>query len=176
MPDTVATAAHSQRVQHSYIIAYPKHDPRDSDPHYVDFQAFRRRTQATAKCTFGERINDFADCGGGLQLHHSHIEFAMQNAVNLKHLEAVYPGISDPNTVGAWVETAANLIWLCEKHHISAPGGIHDLSASDYEGSSFVMAIFTADPKGQNTPVDNADNVAVVESSVVPTFTGEPNG
>lgn len=156
------TPAHSQTEHHTYIIAYPDHEPRTEDPHYVDFEAYRKRTKDTAVCTFGQRINDFSDCDGGLQLHHSHIEFAMQNAINLVHLEAVYPGISDPTMVGAWVESAANLIWLCRKHHISIPGGIHSLSSSDYEGSTFMQAIFSAAPQ---TAVDVNDNTAVVEDA-----------
>jgi hypothetical protein len=142
--DDVAVAAHSETVSHTYIIAYPPHPARKDDPHYVDFEAYRKRTEATAVCSWGAEVGDFSECGGGLQLHHSHVEFAFQNGIDFSHLEFAYPGISDPTTVGAWVEGAQNLIWLCEKHHIGAGSGIHELDAADYDASHFVKSIFSA--------------------------------
>jgi len=89
-------------------------------------------------------LDDFSDCHGQMELHHSHIEFAIQNGVNLIHLEKFYPGVSNVNQVGAWTESAENLVWLCERHHRDAGAGIHDLSASDYEGTKFVDGLFSA--------------------------------
>jgi hypothetical protein len=77
-----------------------------------------------------------------LELHHSHIEFALLNSVELKWLEAVYPGVSDPESVGAWVESAANLMWLCLFHHRGI-GGVHRLDASNYEAEKFVRGLVT---------------------------------
>ena len=131
-------AAHVQHVSHPYQIAYPAHEPREGDPNYKDFHAYRKRTIDGAVCVQGARIKDFSNCAGELQLHHSHIEFALLNGINLKHLDAVYPGVGDPDTVGVWIETAANLEYRCEKHHIGAGHGVHSLTASDWEGSNFV--------------------------------------
>lgn len=131
------TDAHDQNVTHRYTIHYPPHPPRKSDPHYKDFEAYRRRTKATAKCAIGEHRNDFSECHGGLELHHSHVEFSLQNGVDLKWLEVDYPGISDPDSIGAWVESAANLTWLCEFHH-RGHGGVHVASSSDFEGEKYV--------------------------------------
>lgn len=147
MTDTAETPAHEQRVAHDYLIAYPEHAPRESDPHYVDFEAYRKRTVATAKCGWGVAVGDFSECGGGLELHHHDIEFALQNSVDLKHLEFAYPGVSNPNEVGAWVESGTNLEWLCQKHHIAAGAGVHDLSSSDYAASRFVQSVFSAEAK-----------------------------
>ena len=133
--------AHDQKVTHSFVIHYPAHEPRQDDPNYVDFEAYRKRTVATATCSFADSIRDTSDCRGGLELHHAHIEFALQNGVDLKRLEVVYPGVSDPSEVGAWVQGAANLIWLCERHHRDAGAGVHDLDASNYEASRFVMGL-----------------------------------
>ncbi|HET6909066.1 MAG TPA: hypothetical protein VFH54_06990 [Mycobacteriales bacterium] len=134
------TPAHDQRVSHSYTIHYPAHPPRKSDPHYRDFEAYRRRTKATAKCAIGEHRGDYTECAGGLELHHAHVEFSLQNGVDLAWLEKDYPGISDPTQVGAWVESAANLMWLCERHHRGAEG-VHLLSASDYEAARYVRGL-----------------------------------
>jgi len=129
--------AHDQAITNSYVVHYPAHEPRESDPNYKDFNAFRRKTAATAKCSIGDHRSDFTECAGGLELHHAHIEFSLQNGVDLKWLEADYPGVSNPEEVGAWVESAANLIWLCEKHHRGV-GGIHHASASDFEAEKYV--------------------------------------
>lgn len=136
----MSTPAHDQKVSHSYTVHYPEHAPRKSDPHYRDFEAYRRRTHATAKCAFGERIADFSACKGQLELHHSHIEFAMQNSIDLKLLEREYPGIGDPNSVGAWVESAANLTYYCTGHH-RGHGGVHCASSADFEAEHFIRGL-----------------------------------
>lgn len=138
----MTTPAHDQKITHGYTVNYPEHSPRKSDPNYRDFEAYRRKTHKTAKCAVGEHRNDFSECRGGLELHHSHIEFALQNGVDLAWLEIDYPGVSDPNTVGAWVESGANLTWLCEFHH-RGHGGVHVSSASDFEAEKYVKGLIT---------------------------------
>ena len=135
-----STPAHDQKVTRSYTVHYPEHLPRKSDPHYRDFDAYRRRTKKTAKCSIGEHRNDFSECAGTLELHHSHIEFSLQNGVDLKWLEKDYPGVSDPNKVGEWVESALNLLWLCEFHH-RGHGGVHVASSSDFEAEKYVRGL-----------------------------------
>ena len=129
--------AHFQKVTHSYILFYPEHAARTSDPHYIDFEEYRRRTKETAQCVIGLHREDFSECHGGLELHHAHVEFSLQNGVDLKWLEKDYPGISDPEKIGAWVESADNLEWLCESHHRGS-GGVHVATASDYEAERYV--------------------------------------
>ncbi|MEI7656103.1 MAG: hypothetical protein WCJ22_04955 [Actinomycetes bacterium] len=134
------TDAHDQSTTHHYLMHYPAHPERTSDPHYVDFNSFRRRTKDSARCSIAEHRNDDSECHGGLELHHAHVEFSLQNGVDLKWLEVDYPGISDPGEVGAWVESAANLLWLCEGHH-RGPGGVHTAAASDYEAEKYVRGL-----------------------------------
>ena len=129
--------AHDQTVTNSYVVHYPPHYPREEDPHYKDFNAYRQATHGTAVCSLGQHRGDLSECAGQLELHHAHIEFSLQNGVDLKWLEVDYPGVSDPEQVGAWVESAENLMWLCEKHHRGV-GGIHHASASDYEAEKYV--------------------------------------
>lgn len=137
------TDAHDQAVTNRYTVHFPEHPPRESDPHYRDFEAYRNRTKDSAVCAFAQRRGgDASECAGGLELHHSHVEFSMQNGVDLTLLEADYPGISDPTQVGAWVESAANLIWLCAKHH-RGHGGIHHASASDWEAEHYVRNLIS---------------------------------
>ena len=145
--------AHDQKVTNSYIVHYPAHPERTDDPHYKDFNAYRERTKATAVCAIGGARQDFSECYGGLELHHSHVEFSLQNGVDLKWLEAAYPGISNPDEVGAWVESADNLEWLCESHHRGV-GGIHHASASDFEAEKFVRNLISG--KGSNEDQANS--------------------
>lgn len=139
---TTPTPAHDAKITHGYVVHYPPHPPRAEDPHYRDFEAFRRRTHDTAQCAVGAHRGDFAECSldQPLELHHAHVEFALQNGVDLKWLETDYPGISDPEQVGAWVESAANLVWLCEFHH-RGHGGVHVASAADYEAERYVRGL-----------------------------------
>lgn len=142
MPDV---PAHLQRVSHSYIISYPTHQPRAEDPHYKDFEEIRRRLKAnpeTWKCAIGVHRNDFSECDltQPLELHHAHVEFALQNNIDLAWLEKDYPGISNPDEIGAWVESADNLLVLCVRHHISSEG-VHVLSASDFEAAKYVKGL-----------------------------------
>lgn len=130
-------AAHLQKVTHSYVVAYPEHGPRWEDPHWLDFEHYRAEHIKTAKCDFGLRRGDFTECVGQLELHHSHIEFALLNSVDLGLLERDYPGVSNPYKLGAWLETAANLVFLCEYHH-RGRGGVHVASVSAFEGEHYV--------------------------------------
>ena len=137
------TEAHNQKITNSYYVSYPEHSERTDDPHYKDFNAFRKKTKATAVCAIGGARQDFSECDGGLELHHSHIEFALSNHVDLKWLEVDYPGVSDPNSVGAWVESGANLMWLCMKHLRAAGAGIHHAAYADYEASKYVRTLLS---------------------------------
>lgn len=137
------TDAHDQATTNRYLMHFPPHPARADDPHYRDFEAFRRRTRATAVCAFAARRGgDASECAGVLELHHAHIEFSLQNGVDLALLEHDYPGVSDPGQVGAWVESADNLMWLCAKHH-RGHGGIHHASASDWEAEHYVRGLIT---------------------------------
>lgn len=149
-------AAHEQAMSHRYLVHFPPHPARPDDPHYRDFDAYHRKTRATARCFVGERIG-FDDCRdehgqpvaidakgqqSGLELHHAHIEFAVQQGVDLAALEVDYPGVSNPDEVGAWVESAINLRWLCTQHH-RASGGAHTASHADWEASQYIPGLIT---------------------------------
>lgn len=138
------TRPHQQRFTHSYLVSYPEHEPRESDPHYVDFNAYRQRTKDTARCIYAVALDDDSECDleHPLELHHCHIEFALQNSIDLKRLEKFYPGVSNPDEVGAWVESAKNLEWRCRWHH-RGHGGVHCATSSDYEAELFVRNLIT---------------------------------
>lgn len=152
----MTTPAHGQQESHHYLVHFPAHPARKDDPHYVDFDHYHRRTRATARCYVGERIG-FDDCKdehgnpclidgtgkqSGLELHHKTIEFAVQNGVDLSAFEKDYPGISNPDELGAWVESAADFRWLCVWHHRGAAGA-HTASHSDWESSLYIKGLIS---------------------------------
>lgn len=145
-------AAHDQRFTHSYIVRYPAHDPRASDPHRHDFLEWkkRRREAGTYHCDFAaeHRGGDMSECDTAhpLEAHHKVIELAMMNEIDFALLEPDFPGIS-AQSVGAWIDGDANLTLLCVAHHRSA-AGVHTASYSDF-GSEFYIRdlISPPDPK-----------------------------
>ncbi len=78
----------------------------------------------------------------GLELHHAHVEFSLQQGIDLAALEQDFPGISNPNDLGAWVESDQNFRWLCVFHH-RGPGGAHTSSHSDWEAERYVRGLIS---------------------------------
>jgi hypothetical protein len=160
MADGDAIAAHVGTETHHYSVHFPPHPARTGDPHYVDFNHYHHKTRATARCYVGQRIG-FEDCTdaqghsctvdakgqqSGLELHHAHVEFSLQQGISLAALEVDYPGISNPDDLGAWVETETNFRWLCVWHH-RGMAGAHSVSHSDWEASQYVLGLISAAPK-----------------------------
>lgn len=139
--ESTMTDAHDQKVSNTYTVHFPDHEPREDDPHYHAFNAYKRAHKATAKCYIGERVG-FNECEGGLELHHSHLEFSLINEVDLAAMEKDYPNLTDPEKVAEWAETDANFMWLCSKHHRGV-GGIHHASHSDFEASIYIKGLIS---------------------------------
>lgn len=139
------TAAHDQAETHHYTVHFPPHPARTDDPHYRDFNhlhALWKKDPDKWQCAVGKHRGDFTECDltKPLELHHSHVEFSLQNGVDLAWLEADYPGISDPDAVGAWVESPSNLEVLCVFHH-RGHGGVHVAAAADFEAEKYVRGL-----------------------------------
>lgn len=138
--------AHAQAETHRYQVHFPEHEARESDPHHADFAEYKRRRKeaGTWYCDFAHQYRDDTsecDLSGPLECHHAVIEFALANGVNLARLEKWYPGVSQEG-IGAWLDQAQNLILLCRWHH-RGHGGVHVLSASDYEAYKFVEGLIS---------------------------------
>jgi hypothetical protein len=144
------TQAHDQKVTNTYIISFLEHEPRQDDPHYHAFNAYKKAHKHEAVCYVGKRIGyeycgdehgnpipNQPDDGIGLELHHTHLEFAVINGVDLKALEVDFPNLTDPEKVAEWAETDANFMFLCAKHHRSGIGA-HHASFADFSGSMYV--------------------------------------
>jgi len=143
------TEAHDQKVTNHYVLHFPGHEPRASDPQYPAFQAYRRAHVDEALCFVGQRLgfDQCADAQGnamlnqpgtaGLELHHKVLEFSLINEVDLAALQLDFPDLMDAAAVEAWAETAPNFMWLCAKHHRGA-GGIHHAAAADFEAELYI--------------------------------------
>jgi hypothetical protein len=162
--------AHAGKQTHNYTMHYPPHPARTDDPHYVDFNHFHRKYGPTARCMFAVRFEPEGaaapvlsgpdgtgyahrligageavagcDTAHPMELHHAHVEFSLQQGVDLSVLERDYPGISDPDEVGAWVESGENFEWLCVFHH-RGHGGVHVAAAADFEAERYVRGLIT---------------------------------
>lgn len=155
MTDPVITPAHSQQVTNHYHVSYPEHAPRTNDPHYLAFEAYRRKNITQAVCYVGRRVGydecmdaqgnvipTQPDTGRGLELHHHFLEFATVNAVSIAALEVDFPDLTDSEKVAVWAESDPNFIWLCAKHHRGF-GGVHHASAADWQASVYVQNLLS---------------------------------
>ena len=158
------TDAHAAKTSHTYTMHYPPHPARTDDPHYVDFHHFHTQHGPDARCVIGLQFDDGTaptrqtekpqrligsgesnagcDVVSPIELHHAHIEFSLQQGIDLAALEKDYPGVSNPTDLGAWVETGANFEWLCVFHH-RGHGGAHVAAASDFEAEKYVRGLIT---------------------------------
>jgi hypothetical protein len=139
-------AAHVQPITHHYTEHYPEHEGRVDDPWHADFEEFKRRRVAndTSYCDFAHTYrSDSSECdlSTPLEAHHSIIEFALQNGVDIKLLEQFYPGVSTMG-IGKWIDSDQNLTLLCAWHH-RGHGGVHIASASDWEAYQFVKGLIS---------------------------------
>ena len=56
--------------------------------------------------------------------------------------EVDYPGISNAEEVGKWIESEANFRFLCAYHHRGAAGA-HTSAHADWEASQYVFGLIT---------------------------------
>lgn len=151
-----AVAEHVQRITHNYIVRYPAHPGRADDPWHADFEEFKRRRQTSGSyyCDFSQqfRSGDSSECNltAPLEAHHSIIEYALQNGVDIKLLEQFYPGVSQMG-IGKWIDSDQNLTLLCLWHH-RGHGGVHIISAADYAAYKFVRGLIALCMKVQLGP------------------------
>ena len=124
------TAAHEQRETIHILAHVPEHAPREQDPHYHLFEQAKARLkrQGLWKCAIGDDL-----CGGGLELHHSHVEFSQVNAVDPARIEkALGLHFADDEAFQAWIESPGNLEVLCVNHH-RTHYGVHVIPSALWE-------------------------------------------
>jgi hypothetical protein len=145
-PDPALVVAHDQTQTHRYTMHYPEHFPREEDPHYRAFHAYRRHHLADAVCYVGERAGHGQCSPGPLELHHAVLEDAVVNAADAWALHKDFPGISENATrdeIAEWAQnTPGEFRWLCAYHH-RGHGGAHVASHADWTAQLYVPGLIT---------------------------------
>jgi hypothetical protein len=116
------TDAHDQSLTIHLQEHIPEHEPRESDPHYALFNQARARMkrQGLLVCAIGD---DY--CEGGVELHHSHIEFSLVGTVDPDKLaKALGLHFTSDDDFQSFIEGPGNLEPLCAIHH-RTKYGIH---------------------------------------------------
>ena len=81
--DDDVTEAHDQRMTVHIITVVPPHEPRPGDPHYDHYMqaVTRMKRQRLWRCAIDD---DY--CGGGIELHHTHVEAMSFRDVDLEKI------------------------------------------------------------------------------------------
>ena len=121
-------AAHEKIVTVQFIERWQAHPPRKGDPDYKLFNAARRRMKAAGLLVCA--ISD-CNCYGGIELHHSKLEYAHVPDIDLERLNEVYGLHLTDEDFAAWVESPGNLEPLCVGHHRGVYG-VHSLPEPEW--------------------------------------------
>lgn len=133
---------HFQKRTLIEIVAYPPHEPRESDPHYAIFTAARKHliyalgvgcwiggaTIAQIKAGLPEEHR----CAGAVQLeaHHAIAEFAGLNETDWQKVAKDFP-LLKIHSQEDWLraaESEGGLMILCDIHHRHPLQGIHAIT------------------------------------------------
>lgn len=118
------TEAHDQKNTVHLLEHIPEHEPRDGDPHYKLFNQAKARMKKLGllKCAI-------AGCNypGPIELHHSKIEFSLQEGVDLTKFNEYYGlHLANDEEFAQYIEQEGNLEPLCSVHHRTKLG-VHEL-------------------------------------------------
>lgn len=130
MPGARIVPAHEQMMTLHLREHVEDHAPREDDPHYHLFERAKARLkrQGLFKCIVDDEL-----CDGAPELHHTHIEFSLINAVDRDKIAHVLGlDFETDEDFQAFVESPANLEVLCVAHHRSRYG-IHMLPGPLWE-------------------------------------------
>lgn len=122
------TPAHDETVTIRFIEHWPPHAPRKGDPHYAAFNAAKRRMKALGlyKCNV---LSDYHY--GQLEAHHSLVEFAHIEDVDVQKFDELYGLHLDDEGFKNYIESPAGLEILCELHH-RGQEGVHSLPEPEW--------------------------------------------
>lgn len=132
------TAAHDQTEQSRWVEHYPEHEPREHDPHYHLFHAYKK-AHPNPTCWVADLYGTTEHCAPGpIELHHAVIEESVQNEVDWQIAARRFPdaGIADQESFLVWVQSQGNFRFLCAHHHRSPQAGAHHVSHSAWEAGT----------------------------------------
>jgi hypothetical protein len=142
-PGSPIPEGHTMNVTEHILECYPGHEPREGDPHYKHFNAARVRLKRLGmlRCWIGN-----TDCAGQIELHHTMVEFALTNGVDVQKFEEEYPefAIRSDEEFLTWCQGEGNLTPLCFEG--SAPVTMGDgriLPIKDVKAGDWIMGADT---------------------------------
>jgi hypothetical protein len=121
--DTVSPTvpAHAQSRELKETIFYPDHVKRGAESH--EFQETKTAEEAAGEGCFICGVTQ-AELGSNVRMegHHYNVEFSLINSLDLAKVQKYFPGVTDLKT---FLDSPANLILLCPRHHRSPLRGVH---------------------------------------------------
>jgi hypothetical protein len=142
------TDAHEQEVTIRLIERWPAHEPREKDPNYHLFAQAKERLkrQGLLKCVVDSDYHY-----GQIELHHSKVEFAHINDIDLDKFNEAYGLHLTDEAFQEYVEQEGNLEPLCTLHH-RGQEGIHSLPEPEWN-----VLRTSKDPKHVITALQNTE-------------------
>lgn len=107
------TGDDDQRQTLRLLWHYPAHEARATDPHYRVFEATRRRLRASTLWRCAVRGCTNTD----LEVHHSKVEFALQNGIDLGEFNAEYGLDLNAAQFHDFIQREGNAEVICALHH-----------------------------------------------------------
>jgi hypothetical protein len=122
------TAPHQQEVVIRFIERWPAHEPREKDPHYKLFHQAKARLkrQGLLVCQVESDYHY-----GQIELHHSKVEFAHANDIDLEKFNHAYGLHLSDEEFQEYIEQEGNLEPLCTLHH-RGQEGVHSLPEPEW--------------------------------------------
>jgi hypothetical protein len=122
------TAPHEQVVTIRFIERWPEHEPREADPNYHLFRQAKERLkrQGLLVCRVESDYHY-----GQIELHHSKVEFAHINDIDLDKFNHAYGLHLSDEEFQRYVEQEGNLEPLCTLHH-RGQEGVHSLPEPEW--------------------------------------------
>lgn len=153
---TILERVHETRETVATVEETPPHPPREDTPiyraahhHLVDELDTPCRVCGVRKSTLADpRHNPLG--ATQLETHHLPVERSLIDACDWQKVARDYPAVTCQEALLDWVDSAENLVVLCDVHHRSVEHGIHHLLTQDwaiqpYLLTSYVVAATPAD-------------------------------
>jgi hypothetical protein len=116
-------AAEIHEVKETLVIRtyYPGHEKRTISSTFRKTRKYLLKVKKE-KCFI-------CGCEDDLEIHHCHVEWAMQNAVDWEKLKVIHPTFDWANFKRPvdFIDSPYNSMVLCEKHHRENNHGVHCL-------------------------------------------------
>lgn len=136
--ETIVTKVHITPEEVATFEITPGHAPRVETEEYKKAHTYLVYDQDTPCLVCGVSHSTLSDSqknrygAKALETHHYPIERSLMNACDIEKVHKKFPQVVDEKSFEMFVDSAANLIVLCDIHHRSLEQGIHHLLVQDF--------------------------------------------